>query len=180
MTAHRASILAAGAAALFLSGPAIAQVEDGIVLNIMRECARIDDPTARLACYDNNIRSAGASPRVSTPGRMDTPQASAGAPVSRNSPSGFGGDSVRTTQRFETPAGQVDEISATITAISQRGPGLYLLTIDGGAQWQFAESVGNSYRVPRVGSTVEIARGSLGSFLMRFDRQQGVPVRRVR
>jgi hypothetical protein len=188
MRAHRAGLLAVGTAALLLSGPAAGQVEDGIVLNIMRECARINDATARLACYDNNIRSAGAAPRVSVPGRMDTPQGNASAPISGNTPSGFGGESVRTnTPRNATPApraavssGQVDEVTAPITAIAERGPGIYLLTIEGGAQWQFAESVSRSYRVPSVGSTVEIARGSLGSFLMRFDRQQGVPVRRVR
>lgn len=181
MKAHRATILAAGAAMLLAPAlPARAQVSDEIVLNIMRECARIDDPTARLACYDNNIRSAGANPRTSVPGRMPTPQASAGAPVAGNSPQGFGAESVRSPQRAETSAGQVDEISASVTAISQRGPGIYLLTLEGGAQWQFSESVGNSYRVPRVGSTVEIDRGAMGGFLMRFDRQQAVPVRRLR
>ena len=64
--------------------------------------------------------------------------------------------------------------------MTARGPGIYAFTLEGGAQWQFSETVGSSYRVPRVGSTVEIERGSLGGFLMRFDRQQSVPVRRVR
>lgn len=183
MTAHRATILAAAAAALLLPGvPAMAQVADNIVLNIMRECARIDDPTARLACYDNNIRAAGANPRASVPGRMQVPQASAGAPAAGNTPQGFGAESVRTPQRPQapSPSGQVDEISTTIASIAQRGPGIYAFTIDGGAQWQFAQSVGSSYRVPRVGSTVEIDRGALGGYLMRFDSQEPVPVRRVR
>lgn len=181
MEAHRATILAAGAAMALLPGmPAVAQVDDGIVLNIMRECARIDDPTARLACYDNNIRAAGAESRTSVPGRMQVPQAGTGAPVSSTAPEGFGAEAVRTEQRFERPGGQIDEISATVAAITPREPGIYLLTIDGGAQWQFSESVNSSYRLPREGSTVEIERGALGGFLMRFDRQQAVPVRRIR
>ena len=183
MKAHSATILAAGAATLVLPGiPAMAQVDDGIVVNIMRECAKIDDPTARLACYDNNIRAAGASPRAAVPGRMQAPQSSAGAPVASNTPQGFGAESVRAPQRVEAPSssGQVDEISATIASIAQRGPGIYAFTIEGGAQWQFAEGVSLSYRVPRVGSTVEIDRGALGGYLMRFDRQEPVPVRRVR
>ena len=125
MKAHRATILAAGAATLVLPGiPAMAQVDDGIVVNIMRECAKIDDPTARLACYDNNIRAAGASPRAAVPGRMQAPQSSAGAPVASNTPQGFGAESVRAPQRVEAPSssGQVDEISATIASIAQRGP----------------------------------------------------------
>lgn len=181
MKAHRATILAAGAATLLLSGsPAQAQVSDDIVLNILRECARIDDPTARLACYDNNIRAAGANPRPSVPGRMDTPRSDAGAPAPRNSPQGFGAESVRTAERFQSQDNEADEISATITSISQREPGIYAFTIEGGARWQFAESVGMGYRVPRAGSTIEIERGALGSYLMRFDRQQAVPVRRIR
>ena len=182
MKAHRAMILAASAAMLLLPGiPAVAQVADNIVLNIMRECARIDDPTARLACYDNNIRAAGADPRVSVPGRMQIPQSSAGAPAAANTPQGFGADSIRSPQRVEAaPAGQVDEISATIASIAERAPGVYAFTIEGGAQWQFAEGVDFSYRVPRVGSTVEIDRGGLGGYLMRFDSQEPVPVRRVR
>src|SRR5690606_39592588 len=64
MPAHRATILlSAAVASLTLTAlPASAQVPDGVVLNIMRECAKIGDPTARLACYDNNIRQAGATP----------------------------------------------------------------------------------------------------------------------
>ena len=54
----------------------------------MRECAKIDDPTARLACYDNNIRAGGANPRA-IPGQMPRPNGG-GAVASPNAPSGFG------------------------------------------------------------------------------------------
>ncbi len=181
MTAHRATILAVGAAALVLAGaPATAQVDGGVVLNIMRECAKIDDPTARLACYDNNIRAAGPASQVTAPASSQVPRAPGGAPVAANTAQGFGAETVRAPQQRQAPAAQLNEISAAITAIRQRGPGIYAFTLEGGAQWQFSETVGSSYRVPRVGSTVEIERGSLGGFLMRFDRQQSVPVRRVR
>jgi len=52
--------------------------------------------------------------------------------------------------------------------------------MDDGAQWLFAEGVSSQFRLPRQGDTVEIERGSLGSFLMRIDRQKAVPVRRLR
>lgn len=187
MTAHRATILAAGAASLLMAGaPATAQVDSGIVLNIMRECAKIDDPTARLACYDNNIRVNGASSPTSAPGRAGVPRASAGAPAAANTPQGFGAETVRAPQRSQpaapaaASAAQSDGISAAVTEITQRGPGLYAFTLEGGAQWQFSDTVGSSYRAPRVGSTVEIERGALGGFLMRFDKQQAVAVRRTR
>jgi hypothetical protein len=181
MTAHRATILAAGAAALALAGaPATAQVDDGIVLNIMRECARIDDPTARLACYDNNIRASGGDTRARAPASPQVPQAAGSAPRAASTAQGFGAETLRTPQQRQAPAAQLSEISAAITAISQRGPGLYAFTLEDGAQWQFSETVSSSYRAPRVGSTVEIERGALGSFLMRFDKQKPVAVRRTR
>ncbi len=179
MTAHRATILAASAATLLWAGPATAQVDDGIVLNIMRECAKIDDPTARLACYDNNIRSAGGTPRTSTPGRMPAPQGG-NAPVAGGGVSGFGAEDVRTPERFQRAPGAVQEIQARISAVREREPGTYQLTLEDGAQWRFAQSVSRTYRVPRVGDVIEIERGALGSFLMRFDSQGPVPVTRIR
>jgi hypothetical protein len=179
MTAHRATILAASAAALLAAAPAAAQVDDGIVLNIMRECAKIDDPTARLACYDNNIRTAGPAARVTVPGRMQPPQGGS-APVSGNSVQRFGAEDIRTPDRFETPAGEVDEIQARVRSIREREPGVYQLTLEDGAQWRFAEGVSFAFRVPREGASISIERGALGSFLLRYDSQEPVPVIRIR
>ena len=97
-----------------------------------------------------------------------------------SSPRGFGAEDVRTPERYAPPAGQLQQISARITAVRPREPGIYTFTLEDGAEWLFAEGVASSYRVPRAGSEVEIERGALGSFLMRFDDQTPVPVRRVR
>lgn len=169
------------AAALALSpAPVAAQVSDEIVLNIMRECAKIDDATARLACYDNNIRTAGANPRRNTiPGAMTSPTGNTGAPVSGGAAQGFGSEDVPNPNRFETPAGELKEILTRVASVEQVRPGLYRFALQDGAVWEFTETVGSSYRPPRAGSELEIQRGSLGSFLMRFDRQAPVRVRRV-
>ncbi len=180
MNAPRATYLLAGAAALLASTtPASAQVNEGVVLNIMRECAKIDDPTARLACYDNNIRSAGAAPR-NVPGSSPAPRGG-GAPVSANSGvSGFGGETVRTPDRFQAPAGEASEINARVASVQQREPGVYLIQLEDGAQWLFSDSVSTSFGIPSRGDTVRIQRASLGSFLMRIDQQAPVRVRRIR
>jgi hypothetical protein len=103
------------------------------------------------------------------------------APVAANSPRGFGSEDVRTPDRFSAaPGGQLQEINARIASIRPREPGVYAFTLEDGAEWLFAEGVNSGYRVPRNGSVVEIERGGLGSFLMRFDDQAPVPVRRVR
>jgi len=185
MLAHGAKILgattwAAGAALLLLGGaPAAAQMDQNTAVNILRECAKIDDASARLACYDNNIRNVGGTPRISVPGQMPVVQGGA-APVAANNPRGFGAEDVRQPERFSAPTGQLQEISARITAVRPREPGVYAFTLEDGAEWLFAESVAQTYRAPRAGSVVEIERGALGSFLMRFDDQSPVPVRRTR
>ena len=180
ITAQRAAILATGAAALaLLGGPASAQVNRETVLNVLVECAKIDDPTARLACYDNNIKNAGGVVRSTVPGRVRAQ--GGGAPIANNEgPAGFGRENLPDANRFQAPAGRVESIRPKVTAVSSLGVGVYVVTIEDGAQWQFAESVDQSYRPPKVGSIVEIERGSLGSFLMRVDGQEGIRVRRIR
>ena len=185
MTAFRAPIRAIALAAtavplLVLAAPASAQVSDEIVLNILRNCAQIDDPTARLACYDNNIVQAGGQARSSVPGQMGVPSGGGGAPVNTSGPSGFGREDVRTPDRFNTPAGEIDELRARIAGVSMQQPGVYLVTLEDGAQWQFAETVPFSYRPPRVGDRITIDRASMGSFLMVVDGQTSVRVRRIR
>ena len=178
--ALRASLLRTAAAMAVASAPATAQVRDDIVLNIMRECAKIDDPTARLACYDNNIRAAGGNP-TSIPGQMPAP-AGGGAVLQPNAPGGFGADDLRTQspERFNPASGGASEVSAQVAAVTERQPGVYLVTLGNGAQWLFAESVGRDYRPPRRGETVEIQRAALGSYLLVSGKQQGVRVSRVR
>lgn len=184
ITAPRATIrilgLLSSAAVALSAAPSVAQVEPGIVLNIMRECAKIADPTARLACYDNNIRTAGANPN-SIPGQMARPSGG-GAVANPNAPSGFGADDLRarSPERFDPNRNGPTEISSTIAAVKQRQPGIYLVTLSSGAQWLFTEGVGRSFTPPRKGETVRVERGALGSYLMVVGKQQGVKVTRIK
>lgn len=207
MTAQRAAhlfsgLLAGAASIVVLAMPAAAQVADDVVLNIMRECARIDDPTSRLACYDNNIRNA-AAPRNTIPGEVradgggavavprgttgfglrggSAASAAAGGTVVSGGPSGFGREDIRSPDRFNAaPPGEMVEIAARVTAVSPREPGIFAFTLEDGAQWLLTRGVSSSYRMPEPGSVVEIQRGALGSFLMRYDGQESVRVRRTR
>jgi hypothetical protein len=168
-----------GAAMAIVATPAAAQVNDSIIVNIMRECAKVDDPSARLACYDNNIRSAGATPRASVPGQVPAPQGG-GAPVAPNAAGGFGADDVRTPERFNPERNGASEITARVSAVREREPGVYLVTLDSGAEWLFTESTGREFTPPRRGGTVQIQRGALGGYLMVVGRQQAVRVTRIK
>jgi len=180
VTAQRAILLFAGAAMAISATPSFAQVNGEIVLNIMRECAKIDDPTARLACYDNNIRAAGANPH-SIPGQMARPNGG-GAVAAPNTPSGFGADDLRTQsqERFNPGRSGPSEISTTVAAVKEREPGVYLVTLSSGAQWLFTESTKRGFAPPRKGETVRIERGALGSYMMVVGQQQGVKVMRIK
>jgi hypothetical protein len=180
ITAQRAIVLLSGAALALSAVPSAAQVEPGIVLNIMRECAKIDDPTARLACYDNNIRAAGGNPN-SIPGQMARPSGG-GAVANPNAPGGFGADDLRTQsqERFNPGRSGPAEISTTVAEARERQPGIYLVTLASGAQWLFSEGVSQTYRAPRKGDTVRIERGALGSYMMMVGKQAGVKVTRIK
>lgn len=173
---HRAMLCAAGAALLASApAPALAQVDPRIVLNILIECSKIGDVTARVACYDNNIGAAGGA--VAAQSGTGQPGS---APVATAGVAGAARENARSPQPTSAPAGELTRSTPVVTAIAERGPGAYLLTLQGGAQWEFAEDVPPSYQPPRPGSTVQIERGTLGSYRMRFDGQEPVRVRRVR
>lgn len=178
MKAHRATLLLAAAASLIPFGyPAMAQVPDNVVINILRECAKIGDATARLACYDNNIRQAGGTPSAAAP--AGSPR-SGPAPVAPQPTQSFGLEQAREPRAPQAQPARVDEVQGRVASVTPREPGVYLVTLDDGAQWLFSESVSQQFRAPRRGDTVEIERGALGGYLMRVDRQQAVGVRRIR
>lgn len=192
--AQRAICLAASAAIAVgtTSVPATAQ-DSGATLNILVECAKIDEPSARLACYDNNMRSASGITRSTVPGSVAVSGGGAavganaassagfgGANVRRNrEAAGFGGDSIRTAERFQAPSG-AQSVTATIASARLREPGMYLMTMEDDTQWLFAETVRNDFTAPRKGEKVVIERGALGSYLARVEGQEPVRVRRVR
>ena len=101
-----------------------------------------------------------------------------------NTPSGFGADDLKDPNRFhEYGAGSAEgpkEISATVSAVRQRQPGVYLVTLQGGAQWLFAESTSYTYVPPKRGDSVRIEHGALGSYMMMVGKQAGVKVTRVK
>jgi hypothetical protein len=177
---YRATIMAAAAGSLAVaSGPASAQIDQRTAASIMVECSKIGDPSARLACYDNNIRN--VDPSVPMPPPTTRAGVGAGAPPAQAGPQGFGFESVkRREERFTPVAPSEKQVTATVTAATQREPGIYLVTLSDGAQWLFTDGVAFSFRPPKRGQSIDIERGAMGGYLMRIDGQEPVPVRRLR
>lgn len=168
MTFRATMVAVSGATLAAVTAPTMAQEADGALRSQLRNCSQIAEISSRVACYD--ALSEDVSP----------------APAERAvaEPRGLGSEQVRQVQPTRTePAAEHAErhsIEATVTAAVQREPGIHLLTLEDGAQWQFAEGVPASYNPPRRGSTVEIRSAAMGSYLMRFQGQQAVRVRRIR
>src|SRR5690606_7033609 len=161
-----------------------AQNSDEALLGILRECAKIEDSLARLNCYDSNIRPDRSSRQSeATPGPAADSMGSETTAAGQTAAGSFGAETVKSADRFkshsETGRGE-DEIRTRILNVREREPGVYLVTIEDGAQWLFTESVPMSFRPPRKDALVAIRRASLGSFLMVVDGQAAVRVRRVK
>ena len=72
-----------------------------------------------------------------------------------------------------------DKLVSKVTAVKELGNNRYAVRIaDGGALWETLEAYG-AFHMPKVGESVEINRGPLGSYILRFGRQRGVKGRRV-
>lgn len=178
ITARLVMFTAAGAV-LAIPSAALAQEDPNAALRIMRECAKIDDPAARHACYDNNFRHTDAATSALEPTPSEVPQPRS-VPIVRNGESRSVTDSARPPLRPPPPNSASVRATSSVTAVAEKAPGTYLLTLEDGTQWEFAQSMGVSYNSPRRGSVVQVQAGTLGSHRLRVDGQQPVRVRRVR
>lgn len=162
MRSGRVSALAIGAGLLLTAAsPAGAQGLDA--------CRQIQDPQARLACYDGVAGQPAApfpgpdSPRVgasrpAAPG-MAAPPVAAPSPEQK-----FGAESVRqpTAARAAPPRPQqLEALTATVANVRQSGLGRVALTLDNGQVWQQTETVRLNLD---AGDRVTIERGLLGSY----------------
>lgn len=177
MTAIRTFALGVVAGALLAPGaPLHARTDYEAVVRLMTECARIGEIGARVACYDKTMEAArmiAAAPTVRA-----EPKIAAPAPLEQP-PSGFGAESLRKPEpvREARPA---EETEALVQAARQTEPGVYLLTLEDGAQWRFVDAAPPSYDPPRAGSRIALRSGALGSFLMRYAGQRSLRVQRVK
>ena len=148
-------------------------------------CSVVKNKADRLACFEAVAREV---PRSAPSAAAEAPQpvAAAPAPAAAAQPSApraaatdFGSETVRTPVRErESRPERPDKITARVASVTPRAPGMWRVTLDNGATWDFAESV-SDFRVPGAQDEVEIRRGALGSYLMRFDKQPAIRVARV-
>jgi hypothetical protein len=148
-------------------------------------CADETDDARRLHCFDAvvaGMRSAPASPaaKASPPPVTATP-----AGVAPTAPPPVAAPAASPEDRFGARGDlkpekhtEVDEITGTVTELGTRPHGELLVTLDNGHVWA---EIGTSSKIKlKVGDTVKIERGSLGSFLLVAPNGRSSRVTRVR
>jgi hypothetical protein len=161
------------------------------------DCAGIPDDAQRLACYDRLFRkdvkreaAAIVSPPVAA---VAAPVAAAAAPVAAAatpSPTstlppvdpvsefGLTEQQKQVRQPRERKQPPLESIMAGVTAAEQDRQGAWRLTLDNGQVWQQTEpALGVRFQ---AGSSVEIRRASMGSFVLQVPGRPVIRVRRVR
>lgn len=169
----------AAAAALANPGQAAAQQNSEALVQIMRDCAKIEIPADRFACYDSNFRDADASDVTPAPHGSVRPTQSRDMPSTESRASRDGQELSQVRSTRAAPDAVISGATLPVVAVVERAPGTYLVTLEGGAQWEFADSMGAAYNPPQRGSEAEMLPGALGGHRLRIDGQRPVRVRRV-
>ena len=131
-------------------------------------CAREHDDARRLACFDRAAAPKADAAKVSA-AKVDTSQEFGveGSELARNR------DAADTHQ--ESAAAK--RMTAKVSALEKRPRGELVFTLDNGQVW--AQKEVGAYLPVKVGDSVTILAGSLGSFRLVLDNRV-TPVTRVR
>jgi len=140
-------------------------------------CAVIVDDSQRLACYDGLFRVPGP-PASASSGPAETtaaPSAAAAAgatTVAAGTQENFGLTQQQLAER-DGVDNRLEEIKAVVAEIHVSRVGKHAYSLDNGQRWRQTES--SSRPLLKVGATVVIKRGSLGSFMAKMPDFGGQP-----
>jgi len=178
----RRAIFAGGAIALataIVASTAIAKdrppPKKSPLISALAACQQIADSTQRLACFDKasgDLIAATDKGDVNVVDRAELRQA-------RRSLFGFNMPRLPFFSGDESADEAATKLVSKVTAVKEMPHGRYVVRLqDGAALWETLEAY-SSFHAPKVGDPVEINRGPLGSYILRFGKQRGVKGRRV-
>ena len=172
----RASFLVLGAAALVAATPALADPKDArsSLVTAAAQCTTITQAAERLACYDKAVGALISAEQKREVVVIDRAQVRQTRKTlfGLNLPNlGLFGD----TSDKDGPDA-VTQIESTL-AKAEMTSGGWLFTLSDGARWRQTDDNILGGR-PRVGNTVIIRRGALGSFKLSLAGQPAIKVRR--
>ena len=169
----------AAAVAVLVAGSATAKEKNSPrkspLINAIAACRQITDPAQRLACFDKasgDLVAATEKGDVSVVDRADLRKA-------RRSLFGFNMPKLPFFTGDKSADDVADKLVSKVTAVKEMPYNRYVVRLaDGAALWETLESY-SAFHAPKIGESVEINRGPLGSYVLRFGKQRGVKGRRV-
>jgi hypothetical protein len=168
-------------AGLSVSGPALGQQSESVTVDV-GECVKLQSPGERLDCYEAQVQRAQQSqqaqppaapaPAASSPAPARAPTASpppavatapaapapaASPPAAQPSRREVRVENARVANRGDSSAADGAAHTGTITALRERLPNSWLITLDNGQVW--SQTYAKWYPL-QVGQRVEIGPGS--------------------
>jgi hypothetical protein len=171
----RETAIAAALAAIVLAAPAWAAQAPSVspVVQSVIDCRKIDEASARLACFDKAVAGLEASEAKGDLVSLDREQRRS----ARRQAFGLSLPSLSFLDRGER-TDEVNRLTTSVTGLSRASDGKWVITVEGGAVWRQIDD--NEFsREPRIGAVAKIRKAALGSFFMNIDRQQAIRVHRV-
>lgn len=172
----RTKLAATGLLCLGLAGAAMAaepKVEGrAAAFQALLDCKDKTPDAVRLACYDAAAGGLAGAEKQGDIVVVDREQARA----VRRQAFGFAMPSLRLFDRGEKPE-EMDRLTAKVDAASIDRNGKWVVRLEGGQVWRQIDSA-IVMTQPRSGSTVEIRRAALGSYMLSVDGHPGFRVHR--
>jgi hypothetical protein len=160
-------------AAIFISlGPVVPNRTAAADQSKGAQCAALDDPAARLACFDAAFPRA---PRTSSP-KPSAAAVPAGESASETRKFGLS-DRQKAKLEAKPPAPELAATTAAVRTVRKLPTGYWLIGLDNDQVWQQTELDPNVFLRP--GDQVTIRRASMGSYLLVTPGQYSTRVRRV-
>jgi hypothetical protein len=151
-------------------------IETPEIIEELFDCRAIEEPEARLACFDREVAEvfeAQNSRQLVIADReqvRETRKGLFGFTLPKLGIFGGGDD--------DDDEEEITEITSTITSIRRMGNGRYFIAIETGARWMQSDStpvLGN----PEAGDAITIKRAAMGSYMAKIEGRRAIRVKRV-
>ncbi|HKS58359.1 MAG TPA: hypothetical protein VJS12_23885 [Steroidobacteraceae bacterium] len=180
---NRWVMVAAGAVVLSGVGVAPAKAAERTTEAVLA-CADEADDAQRLRCFDAVVANMRKAPPPAATVAAAPPAAASPAAPAAAAPQPAAG-TVTAEQKFGARGDikpdrheDLSELNGTVSALGAKPHGELIVTLDNGQVW--AEIATNSRVKLKVGDTVKIERGALGSFLLVAPNGRSSRVARIR
>jgi hypothetical protein len=143
----------------------------------LMDCRTVTDSAARLACYDT---AAAALDVAEARGEIVVVEKEQMKAV-RKQAFGFSLPSLSLFDRGDKgeAAEPLDRITATLSGAYRNGSGKWVMELEDGAVWVQTDSEALN-RDAKKGSTIEIRKAAMGSFLVNVDKQRAIRATRTK